>query len=446
MIHSSSSQEYSETSMEESPDRLTNLSDCVLLPIKICGIQWKNLRKQLPTRSLTSSPPDPKEDRLSNLPDCILLHILSLLNIKEAIHTCIVSKRWRNLWKHLPSLSLSSSDFPSIEGFTKFVSQILSQRDASTSLHALKLDSKILIKQPGLFERILKYAVSHNIQHLQIVGNHDFELFRSCFASCHTLTSLSVFNIFPHQEVIFSKYLNFPALRSLHISNVIFPDGDDPFSAFPKLNTLTIAHFQILGEQNLSITSATLLELTIQSYSVLHKIKLSTPNLCTISLIGFPFQILSGSHLTSVKHVYIDTKKCLLDNFVKPLLGNLVKPLSDLRSWFLELTNIKSLTISTYTLQVLSLVPDLLKVEFPSLCNLKLLNIEMKPAADRLSNKLIDTKLILDYLLQNSPSAKVRFIKFAPKRNIDYLAKIVSTRIRIGAGGSVRQFFWQDEQ
>lgn len=39
----------------------------------------------------------------------------------------------------------------------------------------------------------------------------------------------------------------------------------------------------------------------------------------------------------------------------------------------------------------------------------------MKPAEDGLSNKFIDTKLIVDYLLQNSPSAKVRFIEFVPK-------------------------------
>ncbi|WJX32675.1 hypothetical protein P8452_20973 [Trifolium repens] len=37
-----------------------------------------------------------------------------------------------------------------------------------------------------------------------------------------------------------------------------------------------------------------------------------------------------------------------------------------LLNWLIELANIKSLTVSSSALEVLSLVPDLLKAEFPS--------------------------------------------------------------------------------
>ena len=37
------------------------------------------------------------EDRISNLPCDILIHIISLLDVKEATLTSILSTRWRNL-------------------------------------------------------------------------------------------------------------------------------------------------------------------------------------------------------------------------------------------------------------------------------------------------------------------------------------------------------------
>ncbi|WJX30863.1 hypothetical protein P8452_19356 [Trifolium repens] len=46
-----------------------------------------------------------------------------------------------------------------------------------------------------------------------------------------------------------------------------------------------------------------------------------------------------------------------------------------LLDWLVELANVESMTLSSPTLQVLFLVPNLLKVELPSLCNLKLIKV-----------------------------------------------------------------------
>ncbi|KAF7120234.1 hypothetical protein RHSIM_Rhsim13G0173100 [Rhododendron simsii] len=43
-------------------------------------------------------------DRISEFPDSILVHILSLLDIEDAVRTQVLSKRWRFLWTFLPSL------------------------------------------------------------------------------------------------------------------------------------------------------------------------------------------------------------------------------------------------------------------------------------------------------------------------------------------------------
>ncbi|XP_024634423.1 F-box/FBD/LRR-repeat protein At1g51370 [Medicago truncatula] len=103
------------------------------------------------------------------------------------------------------------------------------------------------------------------------------------------------------------------ALRRLSLDrdgSVSFLGGADPFSGFPMLKSLRISCSKILGEQNLCISSITL--------------------------------ILSWSQLRSIKHVEIYAY----------MLQNFAQIPSNLLGWLLELTDIKSLKISSDTLQV----------------------------------------------------------------------------------------------
>ncbi|GAU51151.1 hypothetical protein TSUD_84690 [Trifolium subterraneum] len=410
------------------------------------------------------------EDRLSDLPDGVLLHILSFLNTKRVVQTCILSKRWKHLWKRSSTLMLHSTKFSTVKRFATFVSKVLTLRDTSTALNALDLYRHGDI-EPQLLKKILNYVCSHNthIQELGISVNGDSGLIMSCVSSCHALTSLKL-SIYPrgsigsHTPTLFPKSLNLPSLISLNLTNFAFCGGEsdcvEPFFAFTKLSCLVICGCKVKDAQILSISSETLVNLAIEDplekinlakqtdffeeaiqtdySSNFAEIKLSTPNLYTFSFTGDLIQKICRSGLSSVKQVNIDDSRQDDASVEHGLV---------LFSWLLDFANVESLTVTSTTLQILSLVPDLLEVKLPSLCNLKSLEVELTPLDEGyLSQTIKDAMLkkaaaksdkeflklikafkarlelppipdgIVDFLRQNSLSAQVTFTTEFPHR------------------------------
>ncbi|XP_037451026.1 MEIOTIC F-BOX protein MOF-like [Triticum dicoccoides] len=50
-------------------------------------------------------------DRLSNLPDCLLHSVLSHLRSRQVVHTGLLSRRWRHLWRAVPCVDIHHRDF-----------------------------------------------------------------------------------------------------------------------------------------------------------------------------------------------------------------------------------------------------------------------------------------------------------------------------------------------
>ncbi|GLJ20555.1 hypothetical protein SUGI_0373960 [Cryptomeria japonica] len=65
-------------------------------------------------------------DRLSYMPEHLLCcKILSLLPLKDAIRSSVLSTRWRHLWKHIPCLHFSNDFFESLNYPEKVRSEYL---------------------------------------------------------------------------------------------------------------------------------------------------------------------------------------------------------------------------------------------------------------------------------------------------------------------------------
>jgi len=70
-------------------------------------------------------------DMMSSLPESVVCHILSFLSIKTAVATSLVSRRWRNLWKHRQVFQFDDDytyDYERFKKFAFFVNAVLSLR------------------------------------------------------------------------------------------------------------------------------------------------------------------------------------------------------------------------------------------------------------------------------------------------------------------------------
>ncbi|XP_039821427.1 F-box/LRR-repeat protein At3g58930-like [Panicum virgatum] len=78
------------------------------------------------------------EDRLSSLQDCILHCIMSFLTARQAVRTCVLSRRWSNLWRSMPCLDIDQREFDAAAPgasryrFVEFVDRLLMLHDASS--------------------------------------------------------------------------------------------------------------------------------------------------------------------------------------------------------------------------------------------------------------------------------------------------------------------------
>ncbi|KAJ3708546.1 hypothetical protein LUZ61_012251 [Rhynchospora tenuis] len=209
-----------------------------------------------------------KGDRISSLPDCLIHLIMSFLTAQEAVRTCVLSKRWKDLWSTLPFLDFNLGEFryrelsyysrlddsesddsgsqhsrpPDIfDKFRDFVGMALLLRKPF-DLHTFHLSCGEMCEWPeyNMFIRSwFLHALNHNPQVLKI----DFTLEGSvplALFTCASLVDASFFH-FPSKH---NMVINLPCLRRLHLNQGNLHHGfvEKLFSGCPMLEFFHLEH------------------------------------------------------------------------------------------------------------------------------------------------------------------------------------------------------------
>ncbi|GJT06821.1 F-box domain, cyclin-like protein [Tanacetum coccineum] len=108
------------------------------------------------------------EDRISNLPDDIIHRILSFLDIKYAIQTSQLSRKWKHVWTKMPYLSFNSRMFRNVHLFAKFTDHVLSHRSDETDVSEIELTFTGLTTTTYV-KNLVNYAYLHNVRKLTMI-------------------------------------------------------------------------------------------------------------------------------------------------------------------------------------------------------------------------------------------------------------------------------------
>ncbi|KAK0596994.1 hypothetical protein LWI29_020811 [Acer saccharum] len=211
---------------------------------------------------------DLEQDRLSNLPETLIYHILSLLETKDAIQTCVLSKTWRYHWTNIHTLYFDFANFRRYESadtdhrvlFREFVLNVLIRRNPF-NLHKLKFYCRGSIHF-SLVRRVFNYANSHGLEHLETDIVTKFP--------ARDLKTLKLG--FGHGRDFSPNLFGFATLTNLHICGVKLPAKGDLFSGLLNLGNLSSIDCSVSIVVDFIISAPCLVNLTISDFGYIGKI------------------------------------------------------------------------------------------------------------------------------------------------------------------------------
>ncbi|KAL8098603.1 hypothetical protein AgCh_031393 [Apium graveolens] len=299
-----------------------------------------------------------KTDRISSLPDCVLQFILSLIPTKDAVATCILSKRWKFLWTSVPNIDFDdaalypNADFSypiEVTRFMNFVERVLLLRDSS-SIKKFRLSCRVCFSASRVHAWV-SAAVMHDIEELDLCFfvEKPFMLPLCVFDS----KSLTVLKLQMNCELQLPNCISFPSLKRLDLCLVTFLDDksmDKLFSNCPVLQELSILDCEWVNLRDVMISIPTLKSLTIDDlpyYGTFDvngcQIKIDAENLMHLSYTGYLCNELIPCHVPSLFKAHIHIPNLFEDQ--KEVVPRTAKLLRGLQ-------HVHSLRMSTRTIKV----------------------------------------------------------------------------------------------
>lgn len=249
------------------------------------------------------------QDRISQLNNEILILILSLLSLMEAGRTCVLSKRWTNLWKHLRCLHIDcEAAFKKSETLLRhlahktvpWVNQVL-QLHQGSSVDELKIRSCLVGKDVDQVDNWVEFAMQKRVKRLEldlkgdISYYHDFKY------------------VFPAKPFKFLTHL------SLIYVNVSCEVMKQLLSHCQLLEQICVCGSTYLYSFRVMDSPIRLKSLQISECNKLVMVKISAPNLVSFTYEGVgPYRCgISMIHAPSLVKVHLgEDFECITKSFM----------------------------------------------------------------------------------------------------------------------------------
>ncbi|XP_052134221.1 putative F-box/LRR-repeat protein At4g13960 [Oryza glaberrima] len=313
----------------------------------------------------------PGKIRLSTLPDDIVFRIMSFLTMRQAVRMCVLSRRWRNLWRTVPCINADISEFKRRDtehydqetelAFKMFMERLNELRDPAPLIHTFRFRCILDLNEEInhiLDSEVINGWISHAVQKqphfLDIVLLCDkLELNHSAF-NCRYLRRIEFTNVILMQGFFKQLEMGCPAIRGLFLDECSVEDVEISSQTL-KVLTIKNTHVSYGNKTTISTPSVTYLKLwsPLNGTYVLNDMPLLVTSLLVLYHVqdsGDFFQNLrSLSAAKSLEFDYVGRRKKLtIENNLQlyPKFNNLVS--LTLGQWCLD-ANFYGLTVFLQT-------------------------------------------------------------------------------------------------
>ncbi|KAK3184624.1 hypothetical protein Dsin_031910 [Dipteronia sinensis] len=236
-------------------------------------------------------------DRLSNLPNPIIYNILSLMDTKYAVRTCVLSKKWLFHWRYIHSLNFYTNTFTKVSTFRKFVLHVLRRR-RSFGVRRLKFligyNYKAKSRNSSVEKKVFDYAASYG--GLEELETNFYSKFPESIVQCQSLKTLKL-STYPSNEDLQNSF-DLASLTTLQLSGTSFSETQnksfDIFSTCLNLENLILNNCSSYGKEIFEISAPRLIHLSISGFrlpdSIKTKIVISTPSLVKLNISNLMLQ------------------------------------------------------------------------------------------------------------------------------------------------------------
>ncbi|KAF7842768.1 F-box/LRR-repeat protein 25-like [Senna tora] len=354
------------------------------------------------------------EDRISNLPDEVLHLILSYLKTKHAVQTCVLSKRWRNLWTGISTLHFEDSSFPDDSSFKKFLNHVILHRDVSQTIRQFKI-SYGNMDDVSIMKLVMKFVDMQgcDIQDLVLGSNITEREFlpQPYWNLLHRWDSLKTLSL-QHISIPVNVDYAFFSLITLHLTNCQLwndddgnDDDDDDDDDDEDHDEDDLYTNVVYGSLKITAPQLKEFKMSFMHYEQMNsnfKMILSFPKLTSFCFEGEKMVPLSFSHKPVLQNLNVDYDEYgYADEFVYKHLIDMLGAVG----------GAKFVTLSERTIRAMSKFPDIMKGKQCPFSRMEELKIIIR------SSEIVDNNFsftvpssVTTYLLSNSPSKDIKFV------------------------------------